>query len=105
MPIIPLTPTQRLISTPRTWEWQHLKTRKHRRTGELVDEWEFYRNYTTLESALNDVASVSIRVAKHQDILTAIQEVKNLMASVGKALAHPIDEEIVAICRKVEGTS
>jgi hypothetical protein len=34
MPVINLTPTERLISTPRTWEWQRLNLRKDRHTGE-----------------------------------------------------------------------
>jgi len=105
MPIIALSPTQRLISTQRTWEWQHLKTRKHRKTGLPVDDWQFYRNYTSLESALNDVANTWIRLSNHQDILDAIREVKNAMATVGKAITQPVDDEVQTICQKVESQS
>jgi len=103
MPIIQLSATQRLISTPRVWEWQHLKTRKHRITGESIDDWQFYRNYTSLDSALADVVNVGIRVSKHDDIHTAIQEVKDAMASVCKALTRSIDDDVRLICQSMEG--
>jgi hypothetical protein len=102
MPVIKLSATQRLISTTRTWEWQHLRIRKHRKTGEPIEEWDFFRNYTSLESALTDVVNVGIRVSKHEDILEAVQEVNNAMASVSKALTHPIMEVVKAITEKVE---
>ena len=102
MPIIQLTPTQRLISTPRTWEWQHLKSRKHRKTGEQVKEWEFYRNYPSRESALTDVANTLIRLSSHEDMLGAIREVKNAMATLCKAITLPIDGEVQTICQNVE---
>ncbi len=101
MPIITLSPQERLIATQRTWEWQHLRQRKHRRTGEIVEDWQFYRNYTSLESALNDVADTWIRLAKQEDILVATQEVKNALARVCKALTHPLKDEVQDICNSV----
>jgi hypothetical protein len=102
MPIISLTPTERLISTTRTWEWQRLKIRKHRITAEPIESWDFYRNYTSLESALTDVVNVRIRTSKHEDIRQAIQEVKNAMASVSKALTQPLMNDVRAISKKFE---
>ncbi len=102
MPIINLTPTERLISTPRTWEWQRLKIRKHRLTAELIESWDFYRNYTSLESALTDVANVRIRTSKHEDIRQAIQEVKDAMASVSKALTQPLMNDVRTISEQFE---
>lgn len=97
MPIIMLNETQRLISTQRTWEWQTLTKRKHRVTSEQVSDWKFYRNYTTLDGALNDVANTWIRISEHDDIRLAIQEVKNALAEVCKALTHPIKQEAMTI--------
>lgn len=102
MPIINLTSTERLISTPRTWEWQHLRIRKHRSTAELIESWDFYRNYTTLESALTDVVNVRIRTSKHEDIRQAIQEVKEAMANVSKAITQPLMNNAKAISKQIE---
>ena len=84
MPIINLTPTERLISTPRTWEWQRLKIRKHRLTAELIESWDFYRNYTSLESALTDVANVRIRTSKHEDIRQLSKRLKMRWQALAK---------------------
>jgi hypothetical protein len=102
MPIINLTPTERLISTPRTWEWQHLKLRKNRITGEPSQSWDFYRNYTSFESALADVVNVRIRISKHEDIRLAIHEVKDAMASLSKAITQPLMNDVKAISEKFE---
>lgn len=102
MPIINLTPTERLISTPRTWEWQRLKLRKDRHTGEPSESWEFFRNYTSLESALTDVVNVRIRTSKHQDIGKAIQEVKDSMASVSKAITQSLMNDVQAISEEIK---
>ena len=102
MPVINLTPTERLISTPRTWEWQRLRLRKDRHTGEPFESWEFYRNYTSLESALADVVNVRIRTSKHQDIVMAIQDVKDAMASVTKAITHSLMNDLQAITEQVK---
>ena len=102
MPIINLTATERLISTPRTWEWQRLKIRKHRITAEPIESWGFYRNYTCLESALTDVVNACIRTSKHEDIRQAIHEVKDAMASVSKALTQPLMNDVEAISKKFE---
>lgn len=102
MPIIKLTPTERLISTPRTWEWQRLKIRKHRLTDEPTESWDFYRNYTSLESALTDVVNVRIRTSKHEDIGKAIQEVKEAMASLSKAITQSLMNDVKAISKQFE---
>jgi len=102
MPVINFTPTERLISTPRTWEWQRLKMRKDGVTGELSKSWDFYRNYTSLESALADVVNVRIRTSKHQDIVKAIQETKGAMASVNKALSQSLMNDVKAITEHIE---
>ena len=103
MPIINLTPTERLISTPRTWEWQHLKTRKHRITKESIDSWDFHRNYTSLESALIDVVNSRIRTSKHEDIGMAIRDVKDWMASLSKALTRSLIEDSKDVANQFEG--
>jgi hypothetical protein len=102
MPIINLTPAERLISTLRTWEWQRLKLRKDRLTAEQSESWEFYRNYTSLESALADVVNVRIRTSNHQDIGKAIQEVKDAMASVSKAITHSLLNDVKALSEQIE---
>ncbi len=86
MPIFKISDTERLISTPRVWEWQKLQMRKHRVTKELVEDWQFYRNYTSIESALKDLADHGIRLSDEKLILDAIQDVKKLLEGLGRAI-------------------
>ncbi len=86
MPIFKISDTERLISTPRVWEWQKLQMRKHRVTKELVEDWQFYRNYTSIESALRDLAEHGIRLSDEKLILDAIQDVKKLLEGLGRAI-------------------
>jgi hypothetical protein len=86
MPVFKISDTERLISTPRVWEWQKLQMRKHRVTKELVEDWQFYRNYTSLESALKDLAEHGIRLSEERLILDAIQDVKKLLERLSRAI-------------------
>ena len=86
MPVFKISDTERLISTPRVWEWQKLQMRKHRVTKELVEDWQFYRNYTSIESALKDLAEHGIRLSDEKLILDAIQDVKKLLEGFGRAI-------------------
>jgi hypothetical protein len=86
MPVFKISDTERLISTPRVWEWQKLQIRKHRVTKELVEDWQFYRNYTSLQSALKDLAEHGIRMSDEKLILDAIQDVKKLLERLGRAI-------------------
>jgi len=86
MSIFKISDTERLISTPRVWEWQKLQMRKHRVTKELVEDWQFYRNYTSIESALKDLAEHGIRLSDEKLILDAIQDVKKLLEGLGRAI-------------------
>jgi hypothetical protein len=88
MPVFLISDTERLISTPKVWEWQKLQMRKHRVTKELVEDWQFYRNYTSIESALKDLAEHGIRLSDEKLILDAIQDVKSLLERLGKAITH-----------------
>ena len=86
MPVFKISETERLISTPRVWEWQKLQMRKHRVTKELVEDWQFYRNYLSIESALKDLAEHGIRLSDEKLILDAIQDVKSLLERLGRAI-------------------
>ena len=86
MPVFKISETERLISTPRVWEWQKLQMRKHRVTKELVEDWQFYRNYNSIESALKDLAEHGIRLSDEKLILDAIQDVKKLLQGLGRAI-------------------
>ena len=86
MIIFKISNTERLISTPRTWEWQKLQMRKHRVTKEPIEDWQFYKNYLTIESALKDLAEHKIRLSEEKMILDAIQDVKKLIDRLGKAI-------------------
>jgi predicted SAM-dependent methyltransferase len=86
MPVFKISNTERLISTPRVWEWQKLQIRKHRITKELVEDWQFYRNYTSIESALKDLAEHGIRLSDEKLILDAIKDVKKLLERLGKGI-------------------
>ena len=86
MPIFKISDTERLISTPRVLEWQKLKMRKHRITKEFIEDWQFYRNYTSLESALKDLAEHGIRLSDEKLILDAVNDVKKLLEGLGRAI-------------------
>ena len=86
MLVFKISDTERLISTPRVWEWQKLQMRKHRVTKELVEDWQFYRNYTSIESALKDLAEHGIRLSDEKLILDAIRDVTNLLEGLGRAI-------------------
>jgi hypothetical protein len=86
MRIFKISDTERLISTPRVWEWQKLQMRKHRITKELVEDWQFYRNYKSIESALRDLAEHGIRLSDEKLILDAIQDVKKLLEGLSRAI-------------------
>ena len=86
MPLFKISDTERLISTSRVWEWQKLQMRKHRVTKELVEDWQFYRNYTSIESALKDLAEHGIRLSDEKLILDAIRDVKKFLQQLGKAI-------------------
>lgn len=84
--IFKISDTERLISTPRTWEWQKLQMRKHRVTKEPIEDWQFYKNYLSIESALKDLAEHKIRLSDERLILDAIQDVKKLIERLGKSI-------------------
>ena len=86
MPVFKISDTERLISTPRVWEWQKLQMRKDRVTKELVEDWQFYRNYTSIKSALRDLAEHGIRLSDEKLILDAIQDVKKLLEGLSRAI-------------------
>jgi hypothetical protein len=84
--IFKISDTERLISTPRTWEWQKLQMRKHRVTKEPIEDWQFYKNYLSIESALKDLAEHKIRLSEEKLILDAMRDVKNLIERLGKSI-------------------
>ena len=86
MLIFKISDSERLISTPRTWEWQKLQMRKHRVTKELIEDWQFYKNYLSIESALKDLAEHKIRLSEEKLILDAIRDVKSLTERLGKSI-------------------
>jgi hypothetical protein len=86
MPVFKISDTERLISTPRVWEWQKLQMRKHRVTKELVEDWQFYRNYTFIDSALKDLAEHGIRLSDEKLIIDAMYDVKKLIGRLGRAI-------------------
>ena len=60
--------------------------RKHIITKELIEDWQFYKNYLTIESALKDLAEHKIRLSEEKLILDAIRDVKNLIKRLGKSI-------------------
>ena len=53
---------------------------------EFIEDWQFYRNYTSLESALKDLAEHGIRLSDEKLILDAIQDVKKLLEGLSRAI-------------------
>ena len=86
MPVFKISDTERLISTPRVWEWQKLQMRKHRVTKEPIEDWQFYRNYISIESALKDLAEHGIRLSDEKLILDAIHDVEKLLEGLSRAI-------------------
>jgi hypothetical protein len=84
--IFKISDTERLISSPRTWEWQKLQMRKHRVTKVPIEDWQFYKNYLSIESALKDLAEHKIRLSEEKLILDAMRDVKSLIERLGKSI-------------------
>ena len=84
--IFKISDTERLVSTPRTWEWQKLQMRKHRVTKVPIEDWQFYKNYLSIESALKDLAEHKIRLSEEKLILDSMRDVKNLIERLGKSI-------------------
>lgn len=97
MPTIKLFDKYRLISAHRTWELQQRSTRKHRRTGEIQENWESFRWYTSLENALRDAIEFGVRNSQTEDIHEAMQEAKNLLAALIQGWATHRQPEIEQI--------
>jgi hypothetical protein len=51
-----------------------------------VEDWQFYRNYTSIESALKDLAEHGIRLSDEKLILDAMYDVKKLIERLGRAI-------------------
>jgi len=79
MPIIKISPTERIISTERNWEWQKLRIRHDKDDAE---EWTFYRNYTSIESALLDIYNSWIRLSDHEDLIDALEDAKSRISKL-----------------------
>lgn len=86
MPIFKILDTERLIGTPRAWEWQKLQLRKHRLTKELVEDWQTYKTFISIESALKGLSEYGIRMSDEQLILDAMYDVKKLIERLGRAI-------------------
>ena len=85
MPIIKISPTQRIISTDRNWEWQKLRFR-HDKGG--IGEWTFYRNYISIDSALLDLYNSWIRLSDHQSLIDAVYDAKSLISKLIQDNTH-----------------
>jgi hypothetical protein len=79
MPIIKISTTERIISTDRNWEYQKLRIR-HDKDG--LEEWTFYRNYISIESALLDLYNSRIRLSEHESLIDAIDDAKSLISKL-----------------------
>jgi hypothetical protein len=74
MPIIKINEKERLISSERMWVWQKLRIRKENLNKE---QWDFYRNYTSLESAVLDLYNYGIRTSDKESLLDAVRDSKS----------------------------
>lgn len=79
MPIIRISPTERIISTDRNWEWQKLRIRHDKDDAE---EWTFYRNYISIESALLDLYNSWIRLSNHESLIDALDDAKSRISKL-----------------------
>jgi hypothetical protein len=79
MPIIKISDTERIISTERNWEYQKLRIR-HDKGG--LEEWTFYRNYISIESALLDLYNTRIRLSEHESLIDAVDDAKSLISKL-----------------------
>ena len=85
MPIIQISPNERIISTERNWEWQKLRIRRDKGGTE---EWAFYRNYISIESALLDLYNSWIRLSDHQSLIDAVDDAKSLISKLIQDNTH-----------------
>jgi len=85
MPIIQISPNERIISTERNWEWQKLRIRRDKGG---IEEWTFYRNYISIESALLDLYNSFIRLSEHESLVNAVDDAKSLISKLIQDNTH-----------------
>ena len=76
----------RLVTAPRIWEWQKLQPKKSGILDFISYDWQFYRAYSEIEDALNDLHGAGITFTEQQMTLDAIKEVKILVAKLDESL-------------------
>jgi hypothetical protein len=85
MPIIKISPTERIISTERNWEYQKLRIRKDKNDAE---EWVFYRNYISIETAFLDLYNSWIRLSGHESLIDALEDAKSRISKLVQDNTH-----------------
>jgi hypothetical protein len=85
MPIIKISTTERIISTDRNWEYQKLRIRRDKGG---IEEWTFYRNYISIESALLDLYNSFIRLSEHESLVNAVDDAKSLISKLIQDNTH-----------------
>ena len=80
----------RLVSAPRIWEWQKLQLKKSFILDSVSYDWQFYKGYSQIEDALNDLHGIGIKFTEQQMTIDAIKEVKILIAKLDESLKTPI---------------
>jgi hypothetical protein len=86
MLIFNISDKDRLVTAPRIWEWQKLQPKKSGILDFISYDWQFYRSYSEIEDALNDLHGLEIKFTQQQMTLDAIKEIKILVAKLDDSL-------------------
>ncbi len=84
--IFNISDKDRLVTAPRIWEWQKLQPKKSGILDFISYDWQFYRSYSEIEDALNDLHGLEIKFTQQQMTLDAIKEIKILVTKLDDSL-------------------
>ena len=84
--IIPIDSKYRLKSDTNQWMIQKFRTRKDRKTGEIVDDWEAVKFFSNPSNMVNTLAQMMIRESEAQTLTDALAEVDRVTTSLLQAL-------------------
>ncbi len=76
----------RLAADRYCWKVERRKRRKHRRTGQPIEDWETLSYHPNLEGAVNSLAEYCLRVSGVQSVEQALAEVARVSAALTTAL-------------------
>lgn len=81
---LPINDQYRIKTDPYNYMLQ--KSRKRKKDGNEVYEWESFKYYGSLEAAINGLGEYMLRTSEVQSLTEALEEVKRINTTLSQAL-------------------